>query len=78
MWYWADDGYYSTMKETMPSRIMKDNALFFLIRKNYPCPSSIAKAVFFFFCQFNEVINLGFITCREKKKLVYSGVFKSG
>lgn len=71
---WSDDSYFSTVKGTMPSRVMKNEALFSLGR-NYPFPP-IAKGSFFvcfvfvFFCQFNESINLGFILIGKKEASV--------
>lgn len=60
----GDDDYFSTVKETMPSRVMKNEALSSL-EKNYPFPSSIAKGCFL--CQFNEGMNLGLIAYRNKR-----------
>lgn len=58
----GDGGYFSTVKGTMPSRVMKNKALSSL-EKNHPF-SSIAEGRFY---HFSESMNLGVIACRRKR-----------
>lgn len=53
----GDDGYFSTVKGTTPSRVMKNKVLSSL-EKNHPFPST-AKGHFYH--QYSESINLGVI-----------------